>query len=821
MVRRHLARPSGFSGASLGLKRLWESRRLTRLRAVLLAACLLPVVPAARAYAQVRQTPPARSRAAAPAVVARAPGGLVQAIRVEGNHRIDSTTIQSYMLVQPGQPLDPAQVDRSVKTLYATGLFQDVSITPQGDTLVVHVTENPIVNRVVFEGNHVQNDTQLSAVTQLRARSVFTPAAAEADRKRILDSYAARGRYDATVEPEIIRLPENRVNLVFRIHDGPETLISRIVFVGNHAYGEGTLADVVNSRPQRWWAFLSTADQYTAEKLGYDKELLRRFYLQHGYVDFDVTSATAELAPDRKSFFVSFVLHEGDRYRVGKIIINSQLKGVDAATLRADLKLAQGDWYDGDAVGRSADAMSDDIRTRGFAFVQVTPRIERDPKAHTVSLTFDATEGPRVYVERINITGNTRTEDKVIRREFRISEGDAYNQELLRQSRQRLQDLDYFNSVTITTEPGSAPDKAVITTNVDEKSTGQFSLGGGYSTDAGFLLSTGIRESNFIGTGIDAGINGVLAQKESSINLSVNDPYFLGKNLLAGVDAFLIQTNSLGTEPYNERRVGFTTRIGYNVNEHLSQVWSYSLVNRTVFDITTTDFFILSEAGSSLLSQISQVLTLDERDSKLSPHRGYQLSFGTDLAGFGGSARFARTRADGSYFIPLDFLSGNTDWGIKLSAGAGYFFNLGRQESVIDRFYLGGDNLRGFQIGGAGPHVVNADGTVDSVGGRFIYTQSTELRFPLPVPQDLGISGRAFVDVGSLSQGSFESPNCQGAPGGVCPTVFQSAAPRVGAGVGISWRTPFGLINIDLTPFVVKQKFDQTQIFRFGFGTRF
>ncbi len=797
---------------------------MSRFRAALLAAaCLLPVVPAADGYAQTRAAPAGRQSPAVPRAraAARMPTNVVQAIRVEGNRRIDAATIRSYMLVQPGQPFDPAQIDRSLKTLYATGLFQDVSITRQGDTLVVHVAENPVVNRVVYEGNHVETDEQLNGVTQLRARSVFTPAAAEADRKRILDAYAARGRYDATVEPEIIRLPENRVNLVFRIHDGPETLISRIVFVGNHAYGEGTLAGVVNSRPQRWWAFLSTADQYTAEKLGFDKELLRRFYLKHGYVDFDVTNATAELAPDRKSFFLTFVLHEGERYRVGKITINSQLKGVTPELLRVDLKLAQGDWYDGDAVGRTADAMEDDVRTHGYAFVQVTPRIERDPKTHTVTLVFDVTEGPRVYVERIDITGNTRTQDRVIRREFRIAEGDAYNQELLRRSRQRLQDLNYFNNVTITTAPGSAPDKAIVTANVDEKSTGEFSLGGGYSTDAGFLLSTGIRESNFIGTGIDAGINGVLAQKQSSINLSVNDPYFLGRNLLVGADAFLIQTNSLGTEPYNERRVGLTTRLGYDVNEHLRQVWSYSLVNRTVYDVTTNDFFIQSQAGSSLLSQISQVVTLDYRDSRIAPHTGYLLSLGTDLAGFGGTARFARTRVDGAYYIPLDFLSGNADWGVALSAGAGYLFNLGRQESVIDRFYLGGDNLRGFEIGGAGPHVVNTDGSVDSVGGRFIYTQSTELRFPLPLPPDIGLSGRAYVDVGSLSQGSFESPNCQGAPNGICPTVFQSAAPRVGAGVGVSWRTPFGLINIDLTPFVIKQKYDQTQIFRFGFGTRF
>jgi outer membrane protein insertion porin family len=781
------------------------------------------MLPVANSFAQGtagRAHAPARARTH-PAPARRAPSGVVEAIRVEGNRRIDASTIQSYMLVQPGQPFNPAEIDRSVKTLYATGLFQDVSITPEGNTLVVRVAENPVVNRVVFEGNHVLTDEQLTAATQLRARSVFTPAAAEADRKRILDAYAARGRYDAMAEPEIIRLPENRVNLVFRIHDGPETLISRIVFVGNHAYGEGTLADVINSRPQRWWAFLSTADQYTAEKLGFDKELLRRFYLSHGYVDFEVTNATAELAPDRKSFFLTFVLHEGERYRVGKITINSQIRGVTSGQLRADLKLAQGDWYNGDAVGRTADAMEDDVRTRGYAFVQVMPRIERDPKTRTVSLAFDVTEGPRVFVERMDITGNTVTQDKVIRREFRIAEGDAYNQELLRRSRQRLQDLNYFNNVTITTSPGSAPDKAIVTTAVEEKATGEFSLGGGYSTDAGFLVSTGIRQSNFLGSGIDAGINGVLAQKQSSINLSVNNPYFLDRNLLLGGDAFLIQTNSLGVEPYNERREGGTVRLGYDVNEHLRQVWSYSLVNRTVYDVTTPDFFIQSQKGSSLLSQISQVVTLDYRDSRLAPHTGYLLSFGSDFAGFGGNARFVRTRVDGAYYIPLDFLTGNSDWGIALSAGTGYLFNLGRQESVIDRFYLGGENLRGFEIGGAGPHVVNPDGSVDSVGGRFIYTQSTELRFPLPVPQDLGITGRAFVDVGSLTQGTFENASCPTAPNGRCPYVSQAHTPRVGAGFGVSWRTPFGLINIDLAPFVIKQRYDQTQIFRFGFGTRF
>ena len=365
--------------------------------------------------------------------------------------------------------------------------------------------------------------------------------------------------------------------------------------------------------------------------------------------------------------------------------------------------------------------------------------------------------------------------------------------------------------------PGSASDQTIITTTVAEKSTGSVTVGGGYATDAGALLDAGISESNFIGTGINAGINGVLAQRDSSINASVTDPYFLDRNLVAGADVFLVQTNNLGTEPYDEKRVGFSLRMGYNFNDHLSQSWSYSLVGRTVFNVVSgASIFVQDAAGYTLLSQVSQQLTLDYRDSKIQPTSGGVYRFGTDFAGLGGNAQFIRPNVSTSYYIPLERLMGNPDWVLALSAGAGYLFNLGQQEQLIDRFYLGGDNLRGFETGGAGPH----DTEGDPLGGRFIWTGTTELRFPLPVSPDLGLTGRTFVDVGGLTQASFEHNSCPGVVGG-CPPIIQSDAPRVGIGVGISWKTPFGLINIDLTPLVLKQPGDQTQLFRFGFGTRF
>ena len=814
---------------------------MIRIRAALLAAtCLVPVLIDAPAFAQTASQPPAgqppvslppgrqtlpqptRRGPAAPGRSAVRPppaAGTIQNIQVTGNQRIEASTIESYMLVQPGDPFDPDRLDRTLKTLYATGLFQDVSLSRQGDTLVVKVVENPIVNRVAFEGNHKLNDDQLRAEIQLRARGVFTPALAEADRQRMLALYARRGRYNTRIDPQIIRLDQNRVDVVFEINEGPPTLTSRIAFVGNKAFSESRLRDVINERETAWWRFLSTSDEYDPEKVNFDKELLRRFYLKNGYADFQVTDATAELSPDRSAFFLTFTLFEGERYKTANVSVVSHLPKVSSDSLTHNLLIAAGDWYDGDAVGRTADAITEDIQNRGYAFVEVSPRITRHPENHTIDIVFDVGEGPRVFVERIDINGNTRTEDKVIRREFRLAEGDAFNEAAVRRTRQRLNDLGYFSNVTIEPQPGSVPDKTVLNTTVAEKATGELSFGGGYSTDDGFLLDVGLRERNLVGTGINAGINGVLAQRNTSIDLSVTDPYFLDRNLVAGTDVFYVQTNNIDVSQYEEKRVGFSTSMGYDFNEHLHQNWTYSLVGRTVYNVeSTASFYIQNQAGYTLLSDIGQVLTLDYRDSVLSPHSGYVVRVGADYAGIGGNAKFFRTKADAAYYIPFDKWTGNSDWFLSLSVGGGYLDPLGQQEQIIDRFFLGGDNLRGFQLGGAGPHAINSG---DALGGRLLWTQSSELHFPLPISQDLGLSGRAFVDIGGLTQGNFENNSCPTAPGGVCPPITDFATPRVGIGAGVSWQTPFGLINIDLTPFVVKQKFDQTQVFRFGFGTRF
>jgi outer membrane protein insertion porin family len=811
--------------------------------ALLATACIVPLIAGSDARAQQGSSRVQRGRSQAAATAQRRPnpdraprpaatGNTVTGIKVEGNQRIEQGTIRSYMLVQPGDGFDPDRIDRSLKTLYSTGLFQDVTIRREGNDLVVKVVENPIVNRIAFEGNRKLSDDQLRPELQLRARAVFTPQLAQADRQRILDRYAKGGRYAATVEPKIIHLDQNRVNVVFEVNEGETTLVSRISFIGNHAFSENRLREVINSREQAFYRILSSSDQYDPERINFDKELLRRFYLKNGFADFEAHDAVAELSPDRRAFFVTFTINEGDRYTVGQVSIDSKLPKLNGDDLKPLLQINTGDTYDGDLVERTTQALQDEAQNRGYAFVDVKPRIARDKAKKTVDLAFDIVESPRVYVERLDIVGNTRTEDKVIRREFRLAEGDAFNAATVRRSRQRLQDLGYFNSVTVRPSPGSAPDRAIVTAQVDEKATGELTLGGGYSTDSGALLNAGLRERNLVGTGIDAGLNGVLAQRRSQIDLSVTDPYFLDRNLVAGFDAFLVRNDNQSIAAYSERRTGGDLRLGYEFNEHLRQAFTYSLVDRNVYNVQSgASIYILNQSGTSLLSQLGTTLALDYRDSRTDPHDGYLLRLGLDVAGLGGTAKYVRTKVDGSYFIPLERYTGDADWSIALTAGAGYLEPLGVQEKIIDRFFLGGDNLRGFQSGGAGPHAQTttpatstaaaAVGTNDSIGGRFIYTQSTELRFPLPISADLGLSGRTFVDVGALTQVNRLSLAGLGLPAGTTSTFHDNPTPRVGAGVGVSWKTPFGLINIDLAEAVVKRSGDQTQLFRFGFGTRF
>ena len=743
----------------------------------------------------------------------------VAAIEVQGNQRIEADTIRSYMLVQPGEPADTDRLDRSLRALFATGLFRDVEIRPEGNRVIVRVVENPIVNRVGFEGNRRVTSDALRSEVQLRPRGVFTPAAAQADRQRILEIYARRGRFGATVEPKIIELDQNRVDVVFEISEGEVALVARINFVGNENYSDSRLKEIIATREQAWYRLLSASDTYDPDRLAFDRELLRRFYLRHGYADVEITGATAELAPDRSGFFLTYTINEGPRYRIGSVEFNSTLRGLDTSNLLREIPIAVGDWYDGDAVERADNLLTDLISARGFPFVEVQPRVTRDRDARRVDLVFEIGEGPRAFVERIDITGNTRTQDRVIRREFRVAEGDPLVAQQVRRSRDRIRSLGYFSDVQINTAPGSAPDRVILNTQVTERATGEFTLGGGFSTDAGLLADVGLRERNLLGTGVDARINLTLAQRRSQVDISVTDPQFLERNLAAGADVFLVQRNLQDTSGYSERRAGFALRAGYEINERLRQSWAYSLVDREIYDVDpNVSRFISEQQGRTLLSQVSTTVTYDRRDSRIDPRRGYVARVGADWAGIGGDVYYVRFRGDAQYYIPFERLLGDPDFVLVLAAGAGYLAPYNdRDTRIVDRFFLGGENLRGFALGGASPRDVS---TNDSLGGETIWTSSAEFRFPLPIPSELGFIGRAFVDVGA----NWRLPSSVNDTG--CPATFPNcvrddSSPRVGMGVGVSWRSPIGLINIDIAQAVVKQDYDETQVFRLGFGTRF
>jgi outer membrane protein insertion porin family len=738
-------------------------------------------------------------------IVAQVPsGGIIQEIRIEGTQRVEPETVKSYLLVQPGDPFDADRVDRSLKSLFATGLFTDVTLRREGDALVVRVVENPVINRIAFEGNRKLSDQTLTDEIQLRPRVVYTREKVQSDVKRILDLYRRNGRFAASVDPKVIPLEQNRVDLVFEIDEGPLTGIRGINFVGNREFSAARLREVVQTKETRWYRFLSTDDTYDPDRLTYDRDLLRKFYLSEGYADFRVISAVAELAPARDGFLVTFSVEEGERYKFGKIDLTNALKDVDPASLKPLLKTTEGDWYNADAVEASITALTDALGNRGFAFVEIQPQVRRNPETRTIDVTYTIKEGPRVYVERIDITGNLRTLDYVIRREFRLVEGDAFNASKLHRSEQRIKNLDFFEKVNITNVPGSAPDKTVISTELQEKSTGEFSVGVGFSTSDGPLADIGVHERNLLGRGQDLRLDTVVALRTEQLDLSFTEPYFLGRNLAAGFDLFAVNRDNTDIAGFSQFTVGGTLRTGYQITEQLRQTLTYTLRQDRIYNVNSTaSVFIQQQVGSRNTSAVGQVLLYDQRDNRQDPTSGYFYSVSTDLAGLGGNVDYVRAIVSGGFYYPF-----SPDYVLSITGEEAHILGLlGQDVRIEDRFFVGGDNLRGFQSGGIGPRDTL---TQDALGGESYYVGSVSLTYPLGLPKELGMAGRVWSDFGSLF--------------GLHPSGFSvadSRSIRVSAGVGVSWRSPLGPIKIDFGIPVKREPYDRSELVHVSFGTRF
>lgn len=730
-------------------------------------------------------------------------GEPIADIRVEGNQRIEAETVRSYMQISPGDPFEPERIDRALKSLFATGLFADVTFQRDGNTLVVKVKENPIINELAFEGNDRIDDKQLQNEVQLRPRTVYTQTRVQADTKRILELYRRSGRYAATVEPKVIALDQNRVNLVFEIQEGDLTTIQRIDFVGNKAFSDSELRDQILSKETAFYRFLSNSDIYDPDRLSADQDALRKFYTSEGYADVQVISAVAELSPDLKSFFITFTVDEGDRYQLGKVDIKSTLKDLDPETLRQYVESSEGDWYDSSKVDKSIDRMTTAIGTLGYAFVKIDAQLDRDRDNKIINLTYVIEEGPRVFVNRIDITGNVRTLDKVIRREFRIAEGDAFNAAKLQRTRQRIQNLGFFSKVDITAKPADQPDKIDLNVNVEEQSTGELTFGIGYSTGDGPLGQVNIRERNLLGRGQDLRLDFSISGRNSQVNLSYTEPYFMDMPLSAGVDAFRTETKRTESS-FDQSRLGGGVRAGYDISEYLRQSWRYQFSRNNVFDVDNdASAAIKQQEGISYKSMIGQDLTYDRRDNRFDPREGYYVQVSTDLAGLGGDVRYAAAELYAGYYYPV-----TDNVTASVEGQVGHIQGIADDVRIIDSFSLGGSTFRGFRIGGVGPRDL---ATNDFLGGNDYYLGSVQLAFPLGLPEEYQIRGRVFSDFGSLW-----NTDASGSGAIVDENVL-----RVSVGSGITWRSPFGPIALDLAYPVKKQSYDKEELFRFSVGTRF
>ena len=729
---------------------------------------------------------------------------VIREIVVEGAQRIEPTTIRAYLTVRPGDPFDPEQLDESLKSLFRTGLFADVVLRQEGPVLVVSVVENPIINRIAFEGNRRIDDEALMSEVQLRPRVVYTRTKVQNDVERILELYRRSGRFAATVEPKVIQLPQNRVDLVFEIDEGPLTDVESITFVGNRAFSEGRLREEIQTEESRWWNVLQADDTYDPDRLAFDRELLRRFYLSEGYADFRVVSAVAELTPDREGFFITFTVEEGERYTFGDIDVVSRLPDVNAQQLRGLVTTEADDWYSSEEVEETIDALSQALADQQYAFVEVRPLITRNRDERVINVTYEIEEGQRVFVERIDITGNVRTVDRVIRREIELVEGDPFSGSRLRQSETNIRNLGFFERVEVSALPGSAPDQTVVEVDVAEASTGEFSIGAGFSSTDGPLGDISLRERNLLGRGQDLRISATISGRTQEFDLSFTEPYFLDRDLSAGFDLFRITRDNQDESSFDEFTLGGALRMGYPLTEHLRQTLRYSIDTSEITDVgpdASRSIQEQAEEGKVLTSAISQSLVYDRLDSRIEPTDGYVLRLSNDLAGLGGDVNYFRTTVGGSIYFPV-----LEEMVLSLSTEGGIIVGLGEDVRINDRYFVGGDDLRGFETAGIGPRDTV---TNDALGGNRFAVASVELSFPLGLPEEFGLRGRTFTDAGVL--GDVD----------VSDNIVDTESVRVSVGAGLSWASPFGPVRLDFAVPVLKEDFDEEENFRFSFGTRF
>ncbi len=726
---------------------------------------------------------------------------VINNIKLIGNKRIESQTIQSYISIRPGDNVTDETMDAALKTLFETGFFHDVKISRSGQTVIVEVEENPILNKIVFEGNDKIKDDQLLSEIQMRPREVFSRAKVQGATQRILEIYRALGRFGATVEAKIVRLEENRVNLIFEINEGDVTYIRNIKFMGNRAFSSSKLESAILSKKARWYRFFASDDTYDPGRFMADQQILQQYYNDHGYPDVKISSAVAELSPDHKDFFLTFTIQEGVYHTFGDIRLISEIKQISTEAFQNLLECHANDMFSNKMIERTVNRLTDALGAKGFAFAQVEPEIKKNAETQKVNVTFKIMEGPRVYIERIDIIGNDRTRDEVIRREIPIQEGDAYNSSKIKRAEGNLKDLNYFKTVTIETEQGTESDTARLVARVEEQPTGEIGVAGGYSTMDGPLGNIKFVERNFMGKGQIINADLTVAKRKQDFSVGFTEPHFLNRDLLASVDVFATRMSRFNN--YSQSSKGMSFGLGYRLADYLGQSLNYSIHDDRISGVSDkASSIIKSQAGNTITSAVGQSISYDRRDSRINPTSGYVVSLSNTYAGVGGDVSYLRNTLGGSWFAsPIE------DVVCNVRGSVGGMEKTGKVIRVVDSIMLGADSFRGFQYGGLGARDLK---TGDSLGGTRYWTGTAEVLFPIGLPNEVGVKGACFTDVGAMWK-----------PGQTNATVVDDKKVRASVGVGISWVSPLGPIRLDYAIPVKKQAYDRVQRFLFGFSTRF
>jgi outer membrane protein insertion porin family len=757
---------------------------------------------AGTAFAQTAgpAAPPAAPQAAVPSPTLPA-GQQIRSITVNGSQRIEADTVRSYIQLRVGDIYTQVAADQALRDLFETELFADVAIRNNDGAVVIDVKENPVINRVILEGNKRIKDDKILPEIRLSPRQIFTRTKVRADVARIIELYKRQGRFAATVEPKMVQQDQNRVDVVFEINEGPRSKVRQINILGNEKFSDGQLRGEMATKQSRFYRFFSSGDSYDPDKLAYDQQKLRQFYLTQGYADFRVISAVAELTPDKRDFIITYVVEEGERYKFGDVMVESQIRDFSEDGLKAQLPMKTGDWYNAKLVEDTVEQLSETAGLFGYAFADVRPNFNRDRETLTMDITFELAESARVYVERIDINGNTLTQDKIIRREFRLNEGDAFNSFLVKRSENRINSLGYFQEkFEIEQKQGSAPDRIILEANVEEKATGELQLSAGFSSIENFILQASIRQRNFRGKGQTVGLSINYSQFSQGINLSFTEPYVFDKNISFGADIFRRDLNSFNfvgnsrNTTFEQLTTGASLRVGVPLTEYVSALLRYSL---TVDDVTLdraqffsdlnndgtlecdpvrAGFFLCDNLGQRTTSLVGYSLIYDNRDNRIRPTRGQNVTLSQDFAGLGGAVSYLRTRLNASKHWRI----GRSGFIFTIAAEGGHiiaFEDRGTPAQGIDdirltdRFFLGQPQIRGFDIRGVGPRVIRTgftpeiiNGVVvntpvtgrrnrvdDALGGRYYYLARAELDIPLGSgARELGLRPSVFVDAGAV-----------------------------------------------------------------------